>query len=142
MWGSKYDSLLRFGFLANWNYFAENLPNGGTDEAIMSDYNLTYRFAQSPWMQLHVGLGARYWRAHGDTTAGINALYRADAFPFRPVHLASILEIGNLGDALVLHGRFEMGASFRHGELFLGYDFLRISRTNLQGPMVGLRLWF
>jgi hypothetical protein len=27
-------------------------------------------------------------------------------------------------------------------ETFGGYDFLRIGTVNLQGPMVGLRLWF
>jgi hypothetical protein len=30
----------------------------------------------------------------------------------------------------------------RGWEVFTGYDFLRIGSVNLQGPLLGLRLWF
>jgi hypothetical protein len=134
-------SIYRLGLLANWNYFRENVP-GGTDEALMADYNLTWRITQSERVLMHVGAGLRTWTFDGDTDPGFNALYRTDVFPFNGMHVSAVFEYGNLRSARVWHGQIQAGYTFSHGEVFVGYDFFRIRTVNLQGPMAGARLWF
>ena len=134
-------NIYRLGFLANWTYYAERVPSG-TDEALMSDYNLTWRVTQSERVLMHVGAGLRLWRMDGHTDPGVNALYRADVFPLDQVHVSALFEAGTLRSALVLHGQAQAGWTFGHGEVFVGYDWLWVKRVTLHAPMVGLRLWF
>lgn len=135
-------SIHRLGLLVNADYYRENLRRGGTDEALMADYNLTWRVTQSSSLQMHLGAGLRTWTFDGQTDPGINFLYRADAFPVNQLHVSGIVEVGNLRGELLLHGQIQAGFTFQHGEVFIGYDFLRIATINLQGPAVGVRLWF
>jgi hypothetical protein len=134
-------SVYRLGFLANWTYYAERVP-GGTEEALMADYNLTWRVTQSERLLMHIGAGLRTWTMSGHTDPGFNVLYRADVFPLSSMHVAGVFEAGTLQSALVLHGQVQAGWTFGHGELFIGYDLLRVKRVSLHGPAVGLRLWF
>jgi hypothetical protein len=134
-------SIHRLGLLANWDYYRESL-RGGTDEALMADYNLTWRVTQSERVLMHLGAGLRTWTYDGETDPGFNALYRADVFPFNQFHISGLFEFGNLRSARLWHGQLLAGFTFGHGEVFVGYDFLRIRTTNLQGPMAGVRLWF
>jgi hypothetical protein len=134
-------SICRLGFLANLNYYRESMP-GDADDALMSDANLTWRVTQSPRLLMHLGGGVRTWTFDNHTDVGINGLYRADIFPCNHLHLSGIFEIGNLGEALVLHAQAQAGFTLSHGEVFLGYDWLRIGDVALHGPAVGLRLWF
>jgi hypothetical protein len=134
-------SIHRLGFLADWTYYAEHVP-GGTDDALMTNCNLTWRVTQSERLLMHIGAGLRTWTADGHTDPGLNALYRADLFPVNGVHLAGLFEVGDLRSALVLHGEIQAGYTFSHGELYIGYDALRVKRVLLQTPVVGLRFWF
>jgi hypothetical protein len=134
-------SIHRLGFLMNWTYYRERAA-GETDEAFMADYNLTWRITQSQRLMMHVGAGLRTWTYDDHTDPGVNFLYRADVFPISQVHCATIFEIGNLRDAFVMHLQAQAGFTFSHGELFAGYDWLRIGNVDLHGPMAGIRLWF
>lgn len=102
----------------------------------------TYRFVQNEWFVMHTGLGARFLVDHGHDRGGFNFLYGFDVFPAKPVHLFGDFDGGTLGHAGVVRLRGGVGVNWTHFELFAGYDFLRIGRVNLQGPMAGLRLWF
>ena len=135
-------SIHRLGFLANVNYFREELILGREDDAVMTDFNLTWRVTQSASVLMHLGAGVRTWTYDGETDAGINGLYRADWFPVNQIHLSALFEAGSLREQLVLHGQIQAGFMFSHGEIFLGYDLLRIKNVNLQGPSAGIRLWF
>jgi hypothetical protein len=91
---------------------------------------------------MHAGLGARLLTDRLDTRAGINGLYGIDLFPLQPWILSASVELGTLDDAFVVHARATIGATFRRWEFYGGYDFQRIGSVNLQGPMLGLRVWF
>jgi hypothetical protein len=136
------DTTSRFGGLTNWNYFNENLGNGHTDETLIGDTNLTFRFAQSERVQMHTGLGLRLQTNRYDTRFGANFTYGADFFPARPVVVSAAFDAGNLSDTLVLHARATVGLVYGRWEGFVGYDFLRVNSANLQGMLAGLRLWF
>jgi hypothetical protein len=90
----------RLGVLANVNWYREHNSFGKDPSALMSDVNLTYRLTQCEWLQMHVGLGARMWNSIGDVSGGVNGFYRGDLFPFSPVNLSTIYEIGNLDQSL------------------------------------------
>ena len=134
-------SIYRLGFLADGNYYRERTP-AGTDDALVSTYNLTWRFTQSDRLLMHLGAGVRLWTAHGQTDGGPNFLYRADLFPEEPLHLTGVFEVGTIRSALVLHGQVQVGYTFGHGEVFAGFDVLRVKKVPLYSPTVGIRLWF
>jgi hypothetical protein len=136
------DTDTRFGIKSDWDYYQERLPFGGHDQLWFGDITPTFRFAQSEQIQMHTGLGARLMFDNGHDRGGFNFLYGFDAFPVKPLHLFGSFEAGSLGNAFLwrLHGG--VGATWTRGELFAGYDYLNVGGAVLQGPMIGLRLWF
>lgn len=136
------DTDTRFGLKSDWDYYVERLPCGCRDDLGIGDVTATYRFVQHEQIQMHTGLGARFLIDHGRDRAGANFLYGFDAFPVQPAHLFGSFEAGTLGTAGVLRFHGGAGATWRSGELFAGYDYLWISGATLQGPFVGLRLWY
>lgn len=136
------DTDSRFGILTEWSYFRESLCLGRTDNTVIGDVNAVYRFAQNEWCQFRAGAGIRIQTDRAGTNLGVNLHYGADIFPVQPLVLSSSIDGGTLGSAGVIHLRQTIGAVFNGWELFGGYDFLRIGDVNLQGPMIGLRLWF
>jgi hypothetical protein len=132
----------RFGLQTNWSYVHESLSGGRSDETALGDLNLTFRFAQHENAQFRAGLGARLMSdAHG-TDWGFNFTYGADVYPIKPLVLSATLDAGTLGRAGVFRGQASVGVLFRRWEIYTGYDYLRIGSTALQGPTLGLRMWF
>jgi hypothetical protein len=136
------DTDSRFGLKTDWDYYSEKLECGCRDEFWIGDVTGTYRFVQNEWLIMHTGVGARFLLDHGHDRAGVNFLYGFDAFPSQPVHLFGSFEGGTLGNAGVLRLHGGAGVNYTHFELFAGYDYLNIGGAILQGPFVGLRLWF
>ncbi|MBY0233156.1 MAG: hypothetical protein K2W96_28055 [Gemmataceae bacterium] len=136
------DTTARLGVTTSWDHFQERLPGGGTDELVLGDLMLTWRFAQAEWMQMHAGLGGRGLFDRYRVRGGFNFLYSADVFPIEPLVLSSSVEVGHLNEAFTLRLRASAGVQWKHAEAFVGYDWLRIGGADLHGPMAGLRLWF
>jgi hypothetical protein len=136
------DTTLRLGVQTGWTWLHERPGGGRSDDLGLGDISLTFRFAQNEYVQMRAGLGARVLVDTGDARWGFNFTYGADVFPVRPLVLSAVLDLGTVGDAGVFHGRATVGAIFRGWEVFAGYDYLRIGSVDLQGPAVGLRLWF
>jgi hypothetical protein len=136
------DTDTRVGLKTDWDYYFERLPCGCWDSLWIGDVTATFRFVQHEAIQMHTGAGGRFLLDNGGNRAGFNLLYGFDAFPVQPLHVFGSVEGGTLGSATVwrLHGG--AGVNWTHGELFLGYDYLRIGNATLQGPFVGVRLWF
>jgi hypothetical protein len=74
--------------------------------------------------------------------AGFNASYAMDIFPMRPLVLSASVDVGQLGYALVVHGRGTVGVMLARVELYAGYDVMLIDPVLFQGPIAGVRLWF
>jgi hypothetical protein len=136
------DTEWRVGVTSAWDFYRERQPCGCIDETVIGDLNLTVRFAQASWIQMYTGLGARGMFDANRTRAGVNFQYGADFFLADPVVVSTLFEMGNLREAFVTRLRATVGIQMQHAELFAGYDWLRIGGADLQGPMVGLRLWF
>ena len=52
------------------------------------------------------------------------------------------MDAGNAGHAGLFRVRGTAGVLYRGLEVFAGYDYLNIGGVDLQGPLVGLRLWY
>jgi hypothetical protein len=136
------DTASRFGIQSNWNFLTETLPCGCHDNTVLGDTSLTYRFAQHEQLHMYTGLGFRVLTDRSVTDWGVNFLYGLDFFPAKPVVISALFDAGNVGSAGVVHARGTLGVVKNHFEFFGGYDFIRIGSVNVQGPMLGLRLWF
>jgi hypothetical protein len=136
------DTSLRLGLRTNWHYFNETLDGGRHDDLLLGDTNLTFRFAQNECASLYAGLGFRALTGPGQPHWGWNFTYGADVYPIKPIVISATLDVGSLGSATVFHVRGTVGYIYERWEVFAGYDFLRIGTVNLQGPLVGVRLWF
>jgi hypothetical protein len=138
----RIDSAYRIGILTTLNYYREQQPAGGHDETFLGDFNVILRFAQNEIAHMYAGLGFRTMSDNHGNAYGFNFTYGGEWFPVRPLVVDASFDAGTLGNAGVLHGRATFGVVYRHYEIYGGYDFLRIGTVNLQGPMVGMRLWF
>jgi hypothetical protein len=136
------DTTLRLGLRTSWHYFNEALDGGRHDDLVLGDTNLTFRFAQHEQAQVYAGLGFRTLAGPGQTHWGWNFTYGADFYPVKPLVISTLLDVGSVGAAGVFHVRATAGLVYERWEVFGGYDFLRIGSVNLQGPLVGVRLWF
>ena len=136
------DTDCRFGLKTDWDYYTERLPCGCRDEMCIGDLTATFRFVQNEHIVMHTGAGARFLLDHGGDRGGINFLYGFDAFPVQPVHLFGSFEAGTLSAATVWRARGGVGVNWKYAELYAGYDCLNIGGVAMQGPFIGLQLWY
>jgi hypothetical protein len=137
-----FDTTSRFGVQSNWNWYRERLPCGCTDDTLLTDTNFTVRFAQSPQGYFYTGLGFRLLADQSTARGGFNWVYGLDFFPSRSWITSTSVDLGTLGGSFLVHWRGSVGVTWHGWELFGGYDYLRVNRVELQGPMLGLRVWF
>ncbi|MEZ6057665.1 MAG: hypothetical protein R3C01_13270 [Planctomycetaceae bacterium] len=137
-----FESDTRLGLDTQWNRFTEERPGGGHDELWTGDVNAIIRFAQGEKVQFQTGLGFNYLADSIGSDFGINFTYGADFFPVHPWVISAHTDLGTLGNTSRVHLRTTVGIMMNRFELFTGYDFERFGQTNLQGPLLGLRLWW
>jgi hypothetical protein len=134
------DTAVRWGLQTDWVWLHERLRCGCVDDLGLGDFNVVFRFAQTEYMQMRAGLGARVLT---DTNRwGFNFTYGADFFPARPLVLSGVIDLGSLGSVGVFHARASAGLTWHGWEAFVGYDYLLIGSVDLQGPIAGIRFWF
>lgn len=140
--GFLIESIGGFGFDFDWDSFTEDLPGGGHDELHLAEFNFLYRVVQTDRSLVRVGIGPAWLGDSYDTDFGINFTLRGDFAPADPWILSGELDLGTLGDAQHVHATGTIGVMLNRCELFGGYDYRRIGDAELQGPMMGLRIWF
>jgi hypothetical protein len=136
------DTFTRFGLAGRIDVFRERLPADFQDRLAMGDVNVLFRFAQSERVQFRFGIGTRLLDDQKHTDAGVNLVYGVEYFPLDPITYRVQCEGGNLGHAGVFRVTTAWGAVWKRLEAQLGYDYLQIGNVKLQGPFIGLRLWF
>jgi hypothetical protein len=132
----------RWGVESDFRHVREDILQGFDDALWLGDANLTFRFAQSPWLLMRTGLGFNYLSDAIGSDFGFNFTYGGDFFPIRPLVLSGELDLGTLGHTNVWHARATLGANWRIAEAFLGYDYYDIGPTQISGFVAGVRLWF
>jgi len=132
----------RFGLESGWDFWSEGLDTPQRDDLLLGDLNLTYRFAQCPWMNWRAGGGLRWLADDRETNFGWNLTYGADFFPGRPWIMSGVLDYGSLGHEEFFQARATAGWIRDRAEVYLGYDFTHVGSLGLHGPIVGLRVWY
>lgn len=135
------DGVDRWGLQTSWTALTEQRPDR-VDTLTLGNANVTYRFLQSRRAVVRAGLGANAMIDGGQTDWGINAHLDSDWFFKRPFIASAVFDIGTLGSSTLTHLRGTIGVTYRGWEAFGGYDWLRIVSTDINGPLVGVRLWF
>jgi hypothetical protein len=153
-YGSDFDDIGRWGLKAlvenyggwgaefDWNLYVEQLAAGGTDSLHVGDINLLYRLLEAPRMQGRLGIGGNWLSDSRETALGFNSTVKVDIYPRRPLIISGEIDYGRLGGAEMFHGNVTVGAIWDRVEFFGGYDYRKIGSVKLEGPLIGLRLWF
>lgn len=136
------DTMTHLGLGGSIHWYEESVAGRQTDQLAIGDFNLYWRHFQSITTQSRFGLGARFLSDKVQTDWGFNMVYALDWFPAQPVTIGMQLEAGTLGNAWVFRATGRMGLAWKYSEIYAGYDNMHIGSQVLQGPMVGLRVWF
>ena len=136
------DTTSRFGIDSEFSYWEESLPGGLRENFWSGDTNVLFRFAQTESVQMRTGIGFNWLSDDIGSDFGFNFTYKGDFFPIDPVIISAELDLGKIGSAALTHIRITTGVNWRHAEIFVGYDHLRLGETELDGLIGGLRIWF
>lgn len=136
------DTLTHVGIGGGVHWYDETRKHCSHDQLMIGDINLLWRHYQTDSTQARMGLGTRFLSDRVQTDWGFNFVYGFDWFPKQPWSIGTQLETGTLGNAWVFRATGRIGLVWKYSEVYAGYDYLRIGSTELQGPMVGLRIWF
>ena len=142
-WGAhlRISTASRFDFETNWNTFTEDTPSGH-DHLTLGDAEILYRFAESETVQFRSGLGANWLEDHQGLDGGFNFRYGVEWYPVRPWAIKTLVDLGELGKAGLVHARTTVGASYQRWELYTGYDFLLVGTVQISGPVAGALVRF
>ncbi len=132
----------RLGFQFQWDTYVEDLGDGWTDELHLADVNVLFRVVESEKYLIRAGIGVNILGDAFGSDSGFTTTISAELFPVKPLVLSGELDLGTIGDAEMFHVMGKAGLMFNRFEVFGGYDYRTIGGVALQGPMVGLQVWF
>ena len=121
------------------DYRYENLALGNQDQLWTGDLNVVYRFAQSETVQFRTGLGFNWLSDRQDSNFGFNFTYAADWLPRPPWVTTAEIDLGSIGEATLIHGRFTAGIQLRQLEIYGGYDYYDVGHVDLSNFVSGIR---
>jgi hypothetical protein len=131
-----------WNFDGEWSFFSEELGTGNSDNLHIGDVNVLVPLIQTESVTAYWGGGVNWLVAGGDEEYGWNSTLKFNAFPRRPWILSGEFDFGELGSVHQVHTALSTGRNWKHGEVFIGYDYRKIGSTELHGPMLGGRLWW
>ena len=138
----RLDTDCRFGLDTEWASLFERHA-GDTDWLGRGDCNLVVRFAQSPRVQFHSGIGINWLADQHNADVGFNFTYGVDIFPVDPVVTSATLDLGKIGDASLIHFRGTVGAMVTPRlHLYTGYDLLNLEGASIHSFLTGIEFWF
>jgi hypothetical protein len=132
----------RFGLDTQMDWLREPGTGLVDDELWLGDCNVVFRFAQSERAQFYSGVGFNWLDDPINTDFGFNFTYGADFFPAKPWVVSSSIDWGTLGRAEQFRFRTTAGLMINRVEVFAGYEYLDIDRTQLNTYVGGVGIWF
>lgn len=122
----QFDTNLRWGIDASFDYLREQQAQGEHDQTWLGDINLTWRFAQSANAEFRTGVGYN-WQADSISSGkGFNFTYGGTFYLDKPSVIDFDLDLGVVGDADLT--RFKIGYSryLKRARLAIGYEYLQL----------------
>jgi hypothetical protein len=135
-------TLPRLDLDAQASYFEESLSGARHDHLWLGDANLTFRFAQNEYAQFRTGIGVNWLTGASDSDFGFNFTYGVDVFPYKPLVLTSVIDWGTLGHAELFRFRATAGVVVHGVEVYTGYEYFDLDRTQTNSLVGGVRIWF
>jgi hypothetical protein len=132
----------RFGVDASVDWLNEEQGVTGSDQLRLGDFNFTFRFWQTEYTQMRMGLGFNWLKDEVDSNFGWNFTIGGDFYIGDPWVISSTLDLGALGGADLLHFRITAGVVLRGVEIYTGYDVYSVGQADVHGFVGGLRFWF
>jgi len=139
--GGRLSSSQRIGLETEWTLYSEFLTGNVSDRLWLGDVNVSFIFAQNPWVQFHSGLGVRVMNDDIQTDVGFNFTYGLDLYVAKPVIISASIDMGGLGEAFVTHLKAHAGIILGTVEVYAGYDRIDVGRSVFGGPIIGIRSW-
>ncbi|MGH7144796.1 MAG: hypothetical protein ACREJ2_11815 [Planctomycetota bacterium] len=131
-----------WGLDGTWAYLHESRLDGTSDSLQVGEANLDYSVLHAPGAQLRLGGGLTYMEDGPNSATGLDCTASVDIFPFRPVVVSAVADVGSLGNATYYRLRGQVGVMVNRFEAYAGYDYVSIGGVPIQGPVLGLRVWF
>jgi hypothetical protein len=132
----------RWGMASSVHWFNERTPAGTRDDVGWTDVTMTYALLQAPAFQFRVGAGWNMLYDSRRSDHGAHGMAELEILPQKRWILTGLAEGGTIGTANYFHGRTTAGWCWRGMEWYVGYDYWSIANTPIQGPVVGMRMWF
>ena len=144
-------SLWRLGIESDLSVIAKH-PR---ERSLFGTFDATWALVMRPRVLWRAGVGVAYL-THPEVLGiprlpanfAFDVTSSLDVFPFEPMIVSGQVDYGMfdtydhhlLG---MVHARGTVGVMLpRHVELYAAYDYRRMGKVTLQGPMLGVRLWF
>jgi hypothetical protein len=153
-YGNDFDQIQRYSmkflledrsgwnFDGEWSFFNEETGGGNSDQLHVGDINVLFPLIQSESLTAYWGGGMNWLAAGGQEEYDWNSTFKFNAFPGQPWIVSGEVDYGELGSVHQVHTALSTGVNWKHGEVFIGYDYRKIGSTELHGPMLGGRLWW
>lgn len=125
---------------ASWNNYYEDTAIG-TDHLGLGDVNWVFRITQEETMVSRMGVGVN-WLAGDESAAGFNFTTGMDVLLPYPLVWSTDLDMGTLGDASLFRIRTTLGAQWRDGELYTGFEYVDIEDAQIPQMLFGFRYWW
>ena len=143
-WNTQYrlESAGFYGFEFQWSHLTEKLTGVRRDSLNLADFNVTMRWIESPEWVLRTGIGVNLLVDRFGTEADYNLTLSSDFFPVKPCIISFELDHGEIGSTHQTHLLSTIGLNYKRAEILTGYEYRKIGRTEIQGPLLGMRLWW
>ncbi len=138
---ARFDTTWRVGVEGAWTQIHRS-EFDAEPFARFGDLLATWRFAQHPRAQFHVGIGGRTLHLDDGDRSGGALAYGFDIFPIRRVVAHGSVGYAKAGGIDCSHGRIAVGVVVNIFECFVGYEYERFDHDHPHGPMIGVRAWF
>ena len=138
----RFDNNGPLGFELHWAHLTEKRNGLPLDRLNLADLNFTWRLFEKESILLRAGGGMNLLMDRVGTEVDYNLTLSADFFPARPWVLSCELDHGEVGATHQTHLLATLGLNYRHAEAFSGYEFRRVGRTDIGGPLLGVRFWW
>jgi hypothetical protein len=140
--GTRFDNSDSIGFDFQWAHLREKLVGLPSDSLNLMDFNVTTMWIKRENVVVRAGGGINLLSDNFGTEVDYNLTMSAELFPVKPLVMSFEIDHGELGSTHQTHLLSTVGLNLRQAEFMTGYEFRKIGRTELKGPILGMRIWW
>ena len=136
-----FESTWRLGIDMQYDWLHEFNFYQPQESMSLGDWNLTFRFADSPRWQFRSGFGMNWSADENEGDIGFNFTYGFDVYPIRPLIISNSIDWGTLGHDELFRYRCTAGVIINRFECYTGYEYLDLDHEQRNYLLAGVRIW-